>query len=296
MKPRGPYLNCTSACDVTDIESLRKNLNSNCLINLAAIHRDDIQPKSLYESVNVNGARNICTVAREKSISKIIFVSSVAVYGNSGSIKDESAPKEYFNEYGRTKNEAEQVFKEWFEEDESRSLIIIRPTVIFGPGNRGNIYNLLNQIYSKKFLMIGKGENIKSICYVKNVAAFITYCVGLNPGIHTFNYIDKPDFNMNEFVSLTQKTLKRKNTIFRVPVFVGLLGGKVMDFLSLILRKSLTISAIRVKKFISNSHFDTSIFKNTTFEAPYNLEQSLIETIEYEFLEDNSNKQVFETE
>ena len=75
LKPRGPYLNCTRVCDVTDIESLRKNLNSNCLINLAAVHRDDVHPKSLYDSVNVNGARNLCTIAREKSITKIIFVS-----------------------------------------------------------------------------------------------------------------------------------------------------------------------------------------------------------------------------
>ena len=144
--------------------------------------------------------------------------------------------------------------------------------------------------------MIGDGKNVKSICYVKNVAAFIAHCVGLNSGIHIFNYIDKPDFNMNELVSLTQKTLKRSNKIMRVPVFMGLLGGKLMDLFSKILRKPLTISSIRVKKFISNSNFDTSIFKKTSFEAPYNLEQSLIKTIEYEFLEDNSNKQVFETE
>ena len=39
------------------------------------------------------------------------------------------------------------------------SLIIVRPTVIFGEGNRGNVYNLLNQIASGKFLMVGKGEN-----------------------------------------------------------------------------------------------------------------------------------------
>ena len=39
------------------------------------------------------------------------------------------------------------------------SLIIVRPTVIFGPGNRGNVYNLLKQIASGKFLMVGKGNN-----------------------------------------------------------------------------------------------------------------------------------------
>ena len=50
-------------------------------------------------------------------------------------------------------------YKDWFNEDPSnRTLIIIRPTVIFGEGNRGNVYNLLNQINSKKFAMFGNGK------------------------------------------------------------------------------------------------------------------------------------------
>ena len=44
----------------------------------------------------------------------------------------------YFNDYGRTKYLAEQVYKAWQAEDpESRTLVIVRPTVIFGEGNRG---------------------------------------------------------------------------------------------------------------------------------------------------------------
>ena len=58
---------------------------------------------------------------------------------------------------------AENIYKDWFNEDPSkRTLIIIRPTVIFGEGNRGNVYNLLNQINSKKFAMFGNGKNKKS--------------------------------------------------------------------------------------------------------------------------------------
>ncbi len=51
------------------------------IINLAAEHRDDVRPVTLYDEVNVNGAINICSVAREKFVNKIIFTSSVAVYG-----------------------------------------------------------------------------------------------------------------------------------------------------------------------------------------------------------------------
>ena len=53
-----------------------------------------------------------------------------------------------------------------------KSLIIVRPTVIFGEGNRGNVFNLLNQIASGKFFMVGKGENKKSMAYIHNIVAF----------------------------------------------------------------------------------------------------------------------------
>ena len=81
---------------------------------------------------------------------------------------------------------------------QNRSLVIIRPTAVFGEENRGNVYNLLKQINSKNFIMIGNGKNKKSIAYVRNVADFIIFSTKLNSGIHIYNYIDKPDLTMNE--------------------------------------------------------------------------------------------------
>ena len=49
--------------DVTDIDSLDVLKDSSAIINLAAVHRDDIRPISLYDDVNVEGARNICSTA-----------------------------------------------------------------------------------------------------------------------------------------------------------------------------------------------------------------------------------------
>ena len=69
---------------------------------------------------------------------------------------------------------AEKVIKEWYEnEPDNKSVTILRLTVIFGERNRGNVYNLLKQISSGKFIMIGKGENKKSMAYVGNIAALI---------------------------------------------------------------------------------------------------------------------------
>ena len=105
----------------------------------------------------------------------------------------------------------------------NRKLVIIRPTVVFGKGNRGNVYNLFKQISNKRFIMIGNGENIKSIAYVENLASFISATLLLKNGIHIFNYADKPDLSMNELVKITRKTLGIKTKVkFKLPYFVGI--------------------------------------------------------------------------
>jgi GlcNAc-P-P-Und epimerase len=67
--------------DVEDVLSLDQLSNASTIINLAAVHRDDVRPLSRYDDVNVQGARNICEAASKYAINKIIFTSSVAIYG-----------------------------------------------------------------------------------------------------------------------------------------------------------------------------------------------------------------------
>ena len=203
----------------------------------------------------------------------------------------------YFNDYGRTKYLAEQVYKAWQAEDpERRTLVIVRPTVIFGEGNRGNVYNLLRQIASRRFLMFGDGTNRKSMAYVENVVAFIEYSLSFEPGLHIYNYIDKPDFDMNTLISGARKTLFGKTNVgLRLPGIVGIALGYVADLAAMIIRKPLPVSSIRVKKFMGTTQFASSV-SDTGFVPPVSLEDGLARTLRYEFMEDNSDKRTFETE
>lgn len=283
--------------DVNDIDSLNKLAGARTIINLAAVHRDDIRPISRYDDVNVQGAKNVCEAARKHGINKIIFTSSVAIYGFAKANTDESGEPNYFNDYGRTKYLAEQIYKSWQEEDaESRTLVIVRPTVIFGEGNRGNVYNLFRQIASRRFVMVGNGSNIKSMAYVENVSAFLEYCLLFKPGLHIFNYIDKPDFDMNTLISDVRKVMFGKTNVgLRLPGFIGIALGYIADLIAIIIRKPLPLSSIRVKKFMRTTQFASSI-SNTDFVPPIALQEGLSRTLRYEFMEDNSEKRTFETE
>ncbi len=283
--------------DVEDIGSFNQLEDVGTIINLAAVHRDDIRPISRYDDVNVEGARNVCNAAIKHGINKIIFTSSVAVYGFALANTDESGEPNYFNDYGRTKYLAEQIYKDWQGQDpDNRTLVIIRPTVIFGEGNRGNVYNLLKQIASGKFAMIGDGTNIKSMAYVENVAAFIEFSLSFKTGLHIYNYIDKPDLDMNTLVSKTKKFLFGKSNIgLRFPKFLGIGIGYIADIVNKLTGQSLPISSIRVKKFVGTTQFSSSI-DETGFIPEVSLEDGLLSTLSYEFVEDNSKEITFDTE
>ena len=270
---------------------------ADAIINLAAEHRDDVSPVNLYDEVNVNGAYRVCDFARRKAINKIIFTSSVAVYGFAPLGTDESGKIAPFNHYGRTKWEAEQVYKHWQAEDsQNRTLVIIRPTVVFGERNRGNVFNLLRQIASGKFFMVGDGLNRKSMAYVENVAAFLEFSLDFKPGAHIFNYVDKPDFTMNSLVVYVNKLLGRSAKVkLRLPYFIGLLIGASFDLVAEITGKKFSISKIRVQKFCANSVYESAIGA-TSFIPPVPLMEAIEKTVRFEFIEGHKSEQLFYSE
>ena len=291
------FPNRTEICDIREKDKLLKiETTADVIINLAAEHRDDVRPKSLYDEVNVLGAQHVCELAEAKGIKKIIFTSTVAVYGFAERGTDEGGKINPFNDYGRTKYEAELIYKAWQAKDtNNRTLVIIRPTVVFGEQNRGNVYNLLKQIASGKFVMIGNGENRKSMAYVENVAAFLEYSNTIRAGVHTYNYIDKPDFDMNSLVIRVKKALGKEEKVgIRIPYWFGMLTGYGFDLLAKISGKNTPISSIRIQKFCKDSIYNTAI-ERTGFQSPIDLQDAIDRTINYEFIAQNDGE-VFFTE
>lgn len=131
--------------DITKPETLKATISkSDIIILLAAEHRDDVSPISKYNDTNVHGTQNVLDEMDRVGCRHLIFTSSVAIYGLDKENPDENHPEDPFNHYGKSKWQAEQVIKDWYDKDPvGKSITIIRQTVIFGEKNRGNVYNLL---------------------------------------------------------------------------------------------------------------------------------------------------------
>lgn len=282
----------TEIGDVLDKAGLQLLLvGVDAVVLLAAEHRDDIAPSSLYYDVNVGGMKNILFAMEANGIKRIVFTSSVAVYGLNKDNPDESTTVDPFNHYGKSKWQAEQVLQKWYADHLDWNIHVLRPTVIFGEGNRGNVYNLLRQIASGKFMMIGKGNNQKSMSYIGNIVAFIYFLLkNKREGYAVYNYVDKPDLTTNDLVQHTGNVLGKRIPALRIPFWIGMLGGYGFDILAWATRKTWSISSVRVKKFCAVTQFDSSKAMASDFVPPYTMEEGLQRTLKAEFGKAQLNK------
>ena len=144
--------------------------------------------------------------------------------------------------------------------------------------------------------MIGNGNNKKSMAYIGNVVEFIKFkLLNSEMGYDVFNYADKPDYNMNQLVERIEKKLNINILKFKLPYWLGMLGGYIFDILSKILFKNFTISSVRVKKFCATTQFDATKV-HAIFDAPHNLNEGLDKTLEHEFINPKDDDILFFTE
>ena len=279
-----PKLVCRG--DVRDGAAVMAALKGRDLVyHLAAEHADDVRPTSLYDDVNVDGTRHLVAALVEHGVRRAVFTSTVALYGLNRGAPDEQTSIRPFNAYGRSKHKAENLLLDWARADSRRSLTIVRPAVIFGEGNRGNVYNLLRQIHRNRFIQIGNGSNRKSMGYVENITAFLADWLTFPPGVRTFNYADKADLTMNELVLVARAAFgMRRDSHYRVPYLPALATAYCFDSVTRITGLRFPISSVRVKKFCAETVICTRTLTATGFRAPYSLEAGLRRMIAAEFL------------
>ena len=279
--PSAEFPNLVRLGDVRDRAAVRAALEGvDVVVNLAAEHRDDVRPLSLYFDVNVGGAENIVHAVEELGIERLVFISSVAVYGNAPAPWQETSPQLPVNPYGESKAKAEIVYRRWADAaPAARSLAVLRPSVVFGPHNRGNVHTLIEQIRRRRFVMVGSGTTVKSIAYIENLIAFLVTQFDHPAGIHVFNYADKPDLTTDQLVKRIRGLLGDSASPWRLPYPLALAAGRVFDLVAAVTGRNLALSSERVRKFCSESRVGTQALEDSGFRAPFSLDEGLARTV-----------------
>ena len=156
----------------------------------------------------------------------------------------------------------------WKKTNSKIKTIIVRPAVVFGEYNFGNVFNLINQINSGIFAIIGNGKNIKSIAYAPNLVESVLFSIiNIKDDLFIYNYSDYPQKNIKDQSFLISR-MCGKNKPFTIPLVFTKLVTLPVDFLEKIIVKDLKINSKRLKKFTVSTNFKSDLIRRRGFKLP----------------------------
>ena len=161
--------------DLSSSDAIRRGLDGcDAAFHAAAVYKVGI-PSSEHEAMydtNVRGTERVLDSAFQAGVSRIVYVSTINVFGNTaGEIVDESferPPGNYLSYYDETKYLSHQAALERIRKDVP--IVIVQPGGVYGPGDHSEVGNMIEQTRSGKLKALPFGGLGLNLVYVDDVA------------------------------------------------------------------------------------------------------------------------------
>jgi nucleoside-diphosphate-sugar epimerase len=276
---------CTGAieyqhCDVK--EKIKFDLKSvDIIFNLAAIHREPGHEPYEYFETNIKGAENVVEFSETVDCNTIVFTSSIAPYGHADEQRDEDSPVVPYSPYGSSKLVAEKIHQGWNNKNNKRKLAIVRPGVIYGPYEDGNVPRLKQALKKNAFCYVGNHDIQKAGGYVKELVRSIFWVIDhmetQNKGFVLFNFSFATPPSLKQYVEAVKKVLGVKRFVPNIPYPIILGLSHVISFFSSLMNIKQPIHPGRIKKLKVNNLILPTFLVNNGYEFYYDLESSLLD-------------------
>jgi nucleoside-diphosphate-sugar epimerase len=271
--------------DLLDPSTLEKiPLETDCICHLAAAKGDWGITAEEYYRDNLEATQKVIEAGRDAGVKDWVFYSTVSTLGPHYEPVDEDADFDPINPYGGSKAEAEKLFHQLADEDSEARVLIIRPSVVYGPGNppSTNIYRLVDAIYNRRFAMVGNGDAIKSTSYIENLLDATLFLMDrMERGVQTYIYVDEPALTTGTLVERIYRLLGKAPPSWHIPLSMATPIAKLSDFAADLTGIDLPITAARIEKFNRSTNFDASKIREDGFEQPVSNEEALRKTVEW---------------
>jgi UDP-glucose 4-epimerase len=148
------------------------------LIICAAIKRQFGDTLEAFQK-NIEILTNLCALLRDNPVRDVVYFSSAAVYGEDvvhGTISEATSicPTSF---YGMAKYASECILTKTVHEHGCGNLIILRPTLIYGPGDLGETYGpvgfMKKALRKETITLWGDGNEYREFMYVDDVVHII---------------------------------------------------------------------------------------------------------------------------
>lgn len=258
--------------DVRDLSTLNLSPKFDRIYNFAAIHTTPGHPTHEYYETNILGANSICDFAELNNIDEIIFTSSISVYGPDEIQKDENTPLTPNSAYGYSKMMAERIHQSWQARKDNRNLTIVRPAVVFGPGEGGNFTRLATMLRKGIFIYPGRKDTIKACIYVDDLIFAIESARATKNLFELFNgaYINR--YTLEDIIECFKTEHFPNVKLFMIPKFVVILAAKLFQMTNFL---NIGIHPDRVMKLIKSTNIYPLWIEDNDIKLPGDLKSAL---------------------
>lgn len=252
-------------------------MNVDCVIHLAGKAHDtaDATVEEDYMNVNLGLTRVIFDYFMKSRATKFIFFSSVKAVADKvgpGILMEDRIP-EPSTPYGKSKLAAEKYIQNQCV-SEPKIVYILRPCMIHGPHNKGNL-NFLYKLISRNIPWpLGAFHNARSFCGIANLCFVVKQLIDRNdiPG-GVYNVADDQPISTNELVSIIAASQNKKATVLKISKRLITLIAKAGDIIKLPLN-SQRLQKLTENYTVSNAKIIAAMQK----QLPLTSRQGLINT------------------
>lgn len=263
-------------CDVRQSITVKTNESVELIANFAAIHREPGHEAYEYYETNINGAENVCHWAESVNCSTIIFSSSIAPYGIGENVRTENTLPVPATAYGGSKLVAEKIHERWLNKDiNSRHLVIVRPGVVFGAFEGGNVTRMIKAVLGRYFFYSGNQETRKAGVYVKELCNAMTWVLDHQhekQEHHTlFNMTMSPAPTIEDYVKGISEVSGKKVRIPSIPYPLLLCAAYIIDLLTKPIKIKQPFSPVRIKKLVRSNNIVPQYLRDNGYPYKYSL-------------------------
>lgn len=249
------------------------------IFNLAAVHREPGHLPHEYFETNLKGAENVCAWASAVGCERMVFTSSIAPYGPSEELKDETSLPVPDSPYGSSKLAAEKMHIGWQGACRRRKLLTLRPGVVFGPGEGGNVTRLVRSVVKGYFVYMGNRQTRKAGGYVKELCRVVRF--GLDhqdksgEGVTLLNFSMDPPPTLETYVAAIQNVSGIRRSPLNLPrsLLVGI--SYPIHAVGTMFGIRQPISPVRVRKVFRSTSIDPKGLRELGYEPKYTLQEAL---------------------